>query len=460
MSKDELKNIPGVDKLLNDDRIKDLLKIYSRDFIIYCLRNELSSIRENTERGKTIPQFEDIINDTVKRIETFLNPSMKRVINATGIVLHTNLGRAPLGESVLNELIPVISGYSNLEFNLKTGKRGRRIDHIIELIKYVTKAGDAVVVNNNAAAVSLALRTFAEGKEVIISRGELIEIGGSFRLPEIMSASGSITKEVGTTNRTRISDYEAAINENTRVILKANKSNYSIEGFTEEAGIKELANLSKENDLIFIYDIGSGFLKKFEDLPDLEEPDVRENIELGVDLITFSCDKLLGGPQAGIIAGKKELVSVIAKSPLMRTYRVDKITIALLSSVLKCYLQEDDLSEKLPAYKYLVRSNEELSSLAENLKNELAKNNINSEVEKSSASCGGGTVPHLKLDSYSVKITPVQSSKDYVKELYRNLLSVETPVVGIVREGSYYLDVFTLDEEDIPYIVKTLRDAL
>jgi L-seryl-tRNA(Ser) seleniumtransferase len=456
MSKYELRNIPGVDKLLNDDRIKEQLGKYSRDFVVYCLRNELAAIRERHKAGKPVLKFEEIVDNTISRINNFLQPTYKKVINATGIVLHTNLGRAPFGEEIMKEISPLISAYSNLEFNLDSGKRGKRTDHIIDLIKFATRAEDAVVVNNNAAAVSLALRTFADAKEVIISRGELIEIGGSFRLPEIMSASGSIMREIGTTNRTRLTDYESAINKNTSVILKANRSNYSIEGFTEETGIKELTGLCKKHGLILIYDIGSGLLKNFDFLPEFEEPSVRENLEQGADLITFSCDKLLGGPQAGIIAGRKDLISVLAKSPLMRTYRVDKFTIAALSYVLRCYLQESELPKKLSAFKFMKRDKKELRLLAENIADQLKDSNYNSVVEESSATCGGGTVPHLKLDSYAVKITPVQSNKNYAKDLYLKMLAGDTPVAGIVREGKYYLDVFTIEKEDIPHIVNTL----
>jgi L-seryl-tRNA(Ser) seleniumtransferase len=460
MSEQDLKNIPGVDKLLNDKRIKKLLDKYSRDFIVFCLRNELSSIRTGSSEGKKVPAYEEIVINAINKIDSFLNPSFKKVINATGIVLHTNFGRAPIGEDILNELNPALSGYSNLEFNLRTGKRGKRTDHVRDLIKYTANAEDAVVVNNNAAAVSLSLRTFAEGREVIVSRGELIEIGGSFRLPEIMSASGAITKEVGTTNRTRLSDYESAITENTSVILKANRSNYSIEGFTEEAEVKELIGLSKKHKLIFIYDIGSGLLKNFDNLPELDEPTVRENVELGADLVTFSCDKLLGGPQAGIIAGRKDLILKLAKSPLMRTYRVDKFTISALESVLRYYLHEEGRTERLPAYKYLVRKKDELELLAVTLKNELKKNGINSEIEDSSASCGGGTVPHLKLHSFAVRVTPDRNNKDFAGYIYKKMLSGKIPVAGIVREGNYYLDVFTLEKIDIPVIVNTMRDAL
>ncbi len=460
MSKKEFKNIPGVDKLLNDGRIKSMLKLYSRDFIVYCIRNELSSIRNGCTDGEQIPQIEEILENCIRRINNFINPTFKKVINATGIALHTNLGRAPLGNAVMEEIEPLVYGYSNLEFNLATGKRGKRTDHVIKLVKYITQAEDAVIVNNNAAAVSLSLRTFAENREVIVSRGELIEIGGSFRLPEIMNASGAITREVGTTNRTRISDYESAINEDTRIILKANRSNYSIEGFTEDTGIKELSELAKKKGLIFLYDIGSGLLKQFENLPYLKEPDVQSNMKLGVDLITFSCDKLLGGPQAGIIAGKKELISIIAKSPLMRTYRVDKFTIAALSSVLRCYLKESDLKNTLPAHKYLNRDITQLRSLAEDINTELSKWNIDCEIVKSNASCGGGTVPHLKLESYAVKIIPRGSNKDFAGECYLKLLSADIPVVGIVKEGNFYLDVFTVEYEDIQYIANTLRSAL
>ena len=276
---EELKKIPGVDKLLNLSEIRKLETKYGKELITFSIRQVLKKLREQVQNGKKADKIEIILENIKIQISKIAEKSLKPMINATGIVLHTNLGRAPLGKEIMRELEPIICRYSNLEFNLKTGKRGQRNSHISNLIKFITKAEDAVVVNNNAAGVMLCLKTFAEGKEVIISRGELIEIGGSFRIPEIMAASGAKMVEVGATNRTRISDYEKAITPNTKMIFKAHKSNYFIGGFTEEVKITELSHLVKKHSLLFVYDLGSGLLRKPDGLPLEKEPDVRSSLE-------------------------------------------------------------------------------------------------------------------------------------------------------------------------------------
>jgi len=346
--KEELKKIPGVDKLLNES--KALIAESGVDLVKFAIRESIKSERENILAGNKYSGISKITSEINSIVKSIAETSLKPMINATGVVLHTNLARAPLGDYVQQEMQKILSGYSNLEFNLSTGKRGQRNCHISELIKFVTGAEDAVVVNNNAAAVMLCLKTFSEGGEAIISRGELIEIGGSFRIPDIMEASGAKMVEVGTTNRTRLSDYENAITNETKVILKAHKSNYYIGGFTEEVDNEELVKLAKKHNLIFIYDMGSGLLRKPEGLPLQKEPDVKSSLKAGIDLVTFSGDKLLGGPQAGIIAGKKKYVSKIARDPMMRALRVGKMTYAALSAVIKCYLKDEDLLTKVPIF--------------------------------------------------------------------------------------------------------------
>ncbi|MBT4332917.1 MAG: L-seryl-tRNA(Sec) selenium transferase, partial [Candidatus Cloacimonetes bacterium] len=306
--KEEMKKIPGVDILLNNEDIKVMIGIYGTELVTFSIRNVLDKIRANIIAGEKATEIDKILLQIKKALRSIGDKSLIEVINGTGIILHTNLGRSLLGEHVLNELKPIISNYSNLEFDLRTGRRGQRNSHISELMKFTCQAEDAVVVNNNAAAVMLILKTFAEGKEVIISRGELIEIGGSFRIPEIMEASGCKMVEVGATNRTKLSDYENAITKDTALIFKAHKSNYYIDGFTEEVELSDLTDLAKKHDLLFVYDLGSGLLRKPEGLPLENEPDVRSSLKAGCDIVSFSGDKLLGGPQAGIIAGKAELV--------------------------------------------------------------------------------------------------------------------------------------------------------
>ena len=458
MQNEELKKIPGVDKLLNQPVILKLKEKFGLELVTYAIRQTLKQIREQVVQGEQAWDIDQIIDEIRLYISIVAKKSLKPIVNATGIILHTNLGRAPLGKAVLKELEPIITEYSNLEFNLEAGKRGHRNTHISELIKFVTKAEDAVVVNNNAAGVLLCLKTFAENKEAIISRGELIEIGGSFRIPEIMNASGAKMVEVGTTNRTRLSDYEKAITENTRIILKAHKSNYYIEGFTEEVEIGELSKLAKKHNLILVYDIGSGLLRKLEGLPIKDEPDVQTSLKAGADLITFSCDKLLGGPQAGIVAGKKELIFKIAKTPLMRTLRVGKMTISALSTVLRYFLKEEDLLLKIPIFTMLKRTKTDLYDLAQKLLKELKKFNIKAKVVESTAHSGGGTLPRLKIDSYSIMLTTPKNEKKFSEMTFKNLLKLERPILGILREGNLHFDVLTIFEEDISYISRETHE--
>ncbi len=457
--KEEMRKIPGVDKLLNNEEIKELTEHYGAELVTFSIRKVLDEIRTNILAGDKSPNLDEIISQIKNILKSISDKSLVEVINATGIVLHTNLGRALLGDHTLEELKPVISNYSNLEFDLKTGRRGQRNSHISELMKFVTQAEDAVVVNNNAAAVMLTLKTFAEGKEVIISRGELIEIGGSFRIPEIMEASGCKMVEVGTTNRTKLSDYENAITKDTALIFKAHKSNYYIDGFTEEVELSNLSDLAKKHELLFIYDLGSGLLRKPDGLPLEDEPDVRSSLQAGCDIVSFSGDKLLGGPQAGIIAGRSDLIRKIAKAPMMRALRVGKITIAALSAVMRFYMKDEDLLTKVPIFEMLNRKKNDLKKLADELTSEFEKFNIKSEIIESKAQCGGGTLPQLKIDSLAVKIIH-NGNRNYAKKLHQKLLELDKPILGILREGDLLFDVLSIKEKDIKYIAESMNSVM
>jgi L-seryl-tRNA(Ser) seleniumtransferase len=454
--KEEMKKIPGVDILLNNEDIKVMIGIYGTELVTFSIRNVLDKIRANIIAGEKATELDKILLQIKKALRSIGDKSLIEVINGTGIILHTNLGRSLLGEHVLNELKPIISNYSNLEFDLRTGRRGQRNSHISELMKFTCQAEDAVVVNNNAAAVMLILKTFAEGKEVIISRGELIEIGGSFRIPEIMEASGCKMVEVGATNRTKLSDYENAITKDTALIFKAHKSNYYIDGFTEEVELSDLTDLAKKHDLLFVYDLGSGLLRKPEGLPLENEPDVRSSLKAGCDIVSFSGDKLLGGPQAGIIAGNAELVQKIAKSPMMRALRVGKMTIAALSAVMRYYLNDDDLLTKVPIFEMLNRKKEDLQKFAEKLVTELEICNIKSKIIRSEAQCGGGTLPQLRIDSLAVKIVH-NGNRNFAKKLHKKLLELDKPILGVLREGDLLFDVLTIKEHEIKYIAESLK---
>lgn len=334
MNKSEyFKKIPKVDVLLATEEMQVLCEEYGRGAVVDCIREETEKLRKLISEGseeQIQKAFDGFVKALVGKIQESTQLPLRKVINATGIILHTNLGRAPLGRAQMERITEILCGYSNLEFNLENGKRGRRHDHYKEIIQKVTGAESAVAVNNNAAAVTLMLSALTKGKEVLVSRGELVEIGGHFRIPEVMEQSGARLREVGCTNRTRISDYENAITEETGALLKVHASNYRVVGFTEEASLEELVALGAKYNLPVLADLGSGVLINLEKYGIAHEPTVQETLKKGADLVTFSGDKLLGGPQAGIIAGKECYISAIETHPLMRALRPDKFTIAAL----------------------------------------------------------------------------------------------------------------------------------
>ena len=455
MDKGELRKIPGVDTLMKNSEIKKLISEYGEELAVFSIRKVLGEIREAVMKGKKLPQNDRILNRIRKKVYHIGICSLKPMINATGVVLHTNLGRAPLGSALTEEVAKIIEGYSNLEFDLEKGKRGHREDHITDLVTFITGAEDAVVVNNNAAGVYLSLKTFCENKEAVISRGELIEIGGSFRIPDIMQQSGAKMVEVGTTNRTRLSDYEAVLTEETAVLFKAHKSNYYIKGFSEEVEIEALTELAHAHKLICIYDMGSGLLRKPKGLPLETEPDVQSALQSGADLVMFSCDKLLGGPQAGIVAGKKEYIQKLKKSPLMRVLRVGKMTLAALSEVIRCYLKDETLLTNVPVFRMLDQKKDELKKKAKEFSQLLSKENISNKIIDNIARCGGGTLPQVEIPSYAVQLD-LSKSKLSPEQLYHKLLQLDKPILGILREGSIFLDVFTLNEEQLAYIAEQI----
>ncbi len=361
---EDLKNLPGIDKLLNLPEIKELINDYQVDLVKHVIRNIIDQIRKEALKSKKIPAVPEIILQIKKGIKLFNQKSLKNVINATGVVVHTNLGRAPFSDDIINEAAEILRGYNNLEFDLEKGKRGSRNIHLTKLLKFLTGAEDILIVNNNAAAVMLILRTFAKEKEVIVSRGELIEIGGSFRLPDIMAASDCKMVEVGTTNKTRIKDYKDHITNNTALLFKAHQSNYIIQGFTEEASLSELVTLGKQQGIPVVYDMGSGLLRKTSIEVFRDEPDVKQTLATGIDLVCFSGDKLLGGAQAGIIAGKKELVSTLKKEPMVRALRVGKTSLALMEAAMFYYLDDKELVKKNMLFSMMTKKPEELKNKA------------------------------------------------------------------------------------------------
>ena len=452
----EMRKIPGVDKLLANAYLQKLANEYGESLIKFCIRQELNAMREEILSGGSAKFTVEIISSIDNRVRKIGSSSLKPMYNCAGIAIHTNLGRAPFSENMIAEISKILSGYSNLEFNLETGRRGQRNDHISELLRYVTKAEDAVVVNNNAAAVMLVLKNLCTGKEAIISRGELVEIGGSFRIPDVMAASGAKMVEVGATNRTRISDYENAITSETRVLLKVHQSNFHISGFTEDVKLEELVKLARKHNLLVIYDMGSGLLRRPKTIDLRDEPDVYSALSTGVDLVTFSGDKLLGGPQAGIIAGKKELVQKIHKDPMMRALRVGKMTLAALSFVIKSYLKDETLKENIPLFMMLERDENKLQELAEIFSGYL-KNHISCKIISSEAQVGGGTLPHVRIKSKAVQL--ILEEKHQAKEMFDYLLELEKPILSILREGKLVFDMFAVFENDIEKICLDIIDV-
>lgn len=459
-----LRKLPGVDKVLSQESMQKQIGKTGTELVAFTVRAVIEDMRKKILADGGLATMEEIVKKSEETIALITQPLLKEVINATGIVIHTNLGRAPLGMKVLGDITGVIQGYSNLEYDLNTAQRGHRLDHVVPLITYLAKAEDAVVVNNNAAGIMLALSTFAKGKEVIISRGELIEIGDSFRIPEILTASGAILVEVGTTNKTKRSDYERAIGSNTAMIMKAHRSNFDIVGFTEEVSVRELADLAHQQGLPFLYDIGSGLIRKPKNLPLEKEPDVESAIIAGADLVAFSGDKLLGGPQAGIVAGKKEYITAIRKAPMMRALRVDKFTLAALSSVARSYVTDKTLIENNPLFAMLEQSDEALKHKADELLIKLKDRDVAATIVKSTGRCGGGTLPSLEIPSYAVMLfSDKRSQKErsaFAEQVFNKLHLSKRPIIGILRQGELLFDVLTLAEADFSFIAEELARVL
>jgi L-seryl-tRNA(Ser) seleniumtransferase len=459
-----LRKLPGVDKVLSQTTMRKLIEKSGTDLVTFTVRAVIEDARKKIMTNGGSVTMEEIVKKSEETIELMSQPLLKEVINATGIVIHTNLGRAPLGKKVLQDIAGIVRGYSNLEYDLNTAQRGHRLDYVVPLIAFLAKAEDAIVVNNNAAGIMLVLSTFAKGKEVIISRGELIEIGDSFRIPEILTASGAILVEVGTTNKTKRSDYERAITGNTAMIMKAHRSNFDIIGFTEEVSVQELADLSHQRGLPFLYDIGSGLIRKPKNLPLEKEPDVESAIIAGADLVAFSGDKLLGGPQAGIVAGKKEYIAALRKAPMMRALRVDKFTLAALCSVARSYVTDKTLIENIPLFSMLEQTEQVLKHKADELLKELQTQNVAASIVKSTGRCGGGTLPSLEIPSYAVMLLSDKGSQKersaFAGQVFNKLHHSKRPIIGILRQGELWFDVLTLAEADFSFIAEEIARVL
>jgi len=455
-----LKSLPKVDSILNEDGIKNLNNVpYS--LIIDTIREELDSIREGILNG-TVNEIskDEIVNNIINSIENKNEMHLKRVINATGTVLHTNLGRACLSKAAIEAIVNTSQNYSNLEFDLEKGERGSRYSHVEKLICKITGAQAAMVVNNNAAAVMLVLSTLCKGKEAIVSRGQLVEVGGSFRIPSVMEQSGAKLMEVGTTNRTHLYDYESAINSDTGVILRVHQSNYKILGFTEEVPIEELKKLGEKYSIPVVEDIGSGIFINLEKYGFVHEPTVQESILKGIDVVTFSGDKMLGGPQAGIIAGKKQYIDLMKKNQLTRALRIDKMTIAALEATLRLYLDESIAVKEIPCLNMLTMDINEIKKRAHRLSkmlNNKIKNRAEVKVIEDYSQVGGGAMPTTNMKTYSVAVKPLNK---LINNVEYGLRKSKVPIVARINNDMLIFDVRTLFDRDYKIIADTMDKLL
>src|SRR5438105_14705396 len=465
-----LRQIPSVDELLAQPRLAELSQRVDRNLVVEVARTVLDDLRARITgqvATNVLAEISPVACDRASLeeritalVEQVLARSLLPVINATGVILHTNLGRAPLPESVVQEFRGVAAQYSNLEYDLEAGVRGKRDVHTAELLTRLTGAEAAIVVNNGPEAVLVTLAALARGGEVIVSRGELIEIGDGFRIPEIMEQSGAVLREIGTTNRTRLADYENAINEKTRLLLRVHPSNFKLTGFTDKPSLEELVALSQRRQIPLVEDLGSGCLVDLAE-QGITEPTVRQSVEAGVGIVTFSGDKLLGGPQAGIIAGKKDLIARVRRHPLFRALRVDKLTIAALEATLGAYLRA--AWDEIPVMRMIRMSPQELKRRAENfireLRPELPLDEVEIEVADGASLAGGGSTPTQSLPSKVIRIASARYSAAKLEQrLCRAPAGIS--VIARVEEDRLLLDLRTVFPEQEPLLVKTLAAAL
>lgn len=447
------RKLPKLDILMKDERLEECKSKLSYNSFYTLVKNEIDSFREKIKNREILElEHEDIINSILNKSRFADVNRLKKVINGTGVIIHTNLGRSVLNRKTVENILDVAGNYNNLEYDLETGKRGDRNSHVEELICKITGAKGALVVNNNAAAVILCLNEFAKGGEAIVSRGELVEIGGSFRIPDIMELSGSKLKEVGTTNKTHYFDYERAIDEQTALILKVHTSNFKIMGFTEGVENKEIAKLGKENSILTMEDLGSGVLVDFSKYGVVKESTVQESIASGIDIVTISGDKLLGGPQCGIILADKSLIARLRKNQYLRAFRVDKLVLSALENTLKLYLDEREAVREIPTLKMITEDKKEVFARALKLQEMLKVEGVTTEIVESRAKIGGGSMPEETVPSYALTF------EGNPTELERYFRTGDINIVGRVMDNIFILDLKTIRVEDMEVIVEKARD--
>jgi L-seryl-tRNA(Ser) seleniumtransferase len=458
--------LPSVDVVLRTGRVAILAKREGHALVTEALRTVLERLRQEIADGRLDADGLELaisgLPDAVERqLLQALTYSLRTVVNATGVILHTNLGRAPLSNEALNHIRSTAATYSNLEFEVQTGERGKRDVHVDRLFRRLlaAEAGEharevsTVVVNNNAAAVLLAINTLAEAGEVIVSRGELVEIGGSFRIPDVMSKSNAILREVGTTNRTRISDYERAINDGTRLLLRVHRSNFQITGFTEQPQLTELAALARQRNIPFVEDLGSGALFDLRSVGISGEPGVVDSLRTGVDVVTYSGDKLLGGPQAGILSGKPEFIKRIRSNPLFRALRVDKLTYAALEATLLAYVKQNH--DGIPAVRMMRLSANEIGKRADAIADQVRSKKLSAEVIDGESLIGGGAAPSAVL---ATRLLAISCEARRADELALDLRQYDPPIVTRVEQGRVLLDLRTVFPEQDNLLITALRN--
>jgi L-seryl-tRNA(Ser) seleniumtransferase len=461
-----LRRIPSVDRILESNSVKKLLQKYSRGIVLKAIQKKLEKVRmQILEIQEALPDNEQISFDTIdqtleEEIKSFREPHLEKVLNATGVILHTNLGRSLLPDEAMENLKSIALSYSNLEYDLEKGRRGSRYSHVEELICEISGAEAAFVVNNNAGAVLLTLNALADGKEAIVSRGELIEIGGSFRIPDIMKRSGALMIEVGTTNKTHLSDYEGALNDNTGLLLKVHTSNYRIVGFTSEVDLQSLIELGIRHHVPVVNDLGSGNLIDFSPYGLAHEPTVQEVVKTGVDVVTFSGDKLLGGPQAGIIVGKSAILKELIKNPLNRALRIDKLTLAALESTLRLYIDQETVVQKIPTLRMITLPLKKIEKRAVDFQKRLQKNipdHVKIQVIDDSSQVGGGALPSQQLPT---KVIAISSELISVKDLEKYLRENKPSIITRINKDQLRIDLRTVDEKEEETIEASLRKIL
>jgi len=460
-----LRMLPAVDYILELAKADSFFDPVPKSVLVRSIRSVVEKFRMTiieAQQDLTEADLSDavLVNTIKNSVKSAMAPVLTRVINATGVVVHTNLGRSLLSDDAVQNLLSIASGYSNLEFDLSKGMRGSRYSIVEDILCEITGAEAAMVVNNNAGAVFLSLETLAKDKKVIVSRGELVEIGGSFRIPDVMAKSGGILKEVGTTNRTHVKDYENAIEHDTGLLLKVHKSNYSVVGFTAEVSLEALVALGAKYKIPVMEDLGSGTFVDFSKYGLLKEPTVQESVKAGVDIVTFSGDKLLGGPQAGIIVGKKDLLMKIKGNPINRALRIDKLTLAALESTLRHYRNIDREIDSIPTLRMLTLSLAHIESKAKTLAEMLENINdarLSVDLIDTTSRPGGGALPLLTLPSKGVGVKVQGISANAVEEQMRNH---EIPIIGRIEEDLFIMDLRTISDDELPTIKHAVEHML